>query len=232
MLSVRSTFGSLLVLASTVFLGGCPLLSKSTASSTSSPATLTVVQGNGQSAQAGRALPAPIILRVLDDNGRAIAKQVATLVVASGGGSVSPATVVSDSSGEFKLNWTLGSVNPVQTLLATVNGSIGVNVGATAIFPTQIVLAQGQLQTGKVSAVLKNDIVIRVVGPANQPMIGIAVTFSVTEGGGGISPQSGVTNSLGEFATKWTLGASAGSNALVVTAGDLSILNVKAIATP
>lgn len=231
--SVRSTLGAALVLASTLFLGGCQLLSKTTATSAaSSPATLTVVQGNGQSVQAGKTLPVAIVLRVVDDNGRGVAKQSATLVVSAGGGTVSPATVVSDSSGEMKLNWTLGTANPTQTLLATVNGTIGVTVSATAIFPAQIIVAQGQLQTGKVAAVLKNDIVLRVVGPANQPMVGVPVTLTVTEGGGGISPQSGVTNALGEFSTKWTLGAAAGSNSLVATAGDLPIANVKAIAIP
>lgn len=231
--SVPPSRTNVFVLATTVLLGGCTLLSKATATSaTASASSLMVVQGNGQSAQAGKTLPGAIVLRVLDENGRGVPKQVATLVVTAGGGTVNPATVVSDSSGEMKLNWTLGSANPSQSLVATLNGTIGVNVSATAIFPSAVIVAQGQLQSGKVAAVLKNDIVIRVVGASNQPMIGVPVTFTVTEGGGGISPQSGVTNALGEFSTKWTLGAAQGSNSLVVTAGDLPIANVKAIATP
>ena len=231
--SVPPSRTNVFVLATTVLLGGCTLFSKATATSaTASASSLMVVQGNGQSAQAGKTLPGAIVLRVLDENGRGVPKQVATLVVTAGGGTVNPATVVSDSSGEMKLNWTLGSANPSQSLVATLNGTIGVNVSATAIFPSAVIVAQGQLQSGKVAAVLKNDIVIRVVGASNQPMIGVPVTFTVTEGGGGISPQSGVTNALGEFSTKWTLGAAQGSNSLVVTAGDLPIANVKAIATP
>ncbi|MEO8564327.1 MAG: hypothetical protein ABI601_19790, partial [bacterium] len=79
---------------------------------------------------------------------------------------------------------------------------------------------------------LKNDVVIRVVGGANQPMVGIPLTFTVTEGGGGITPQSGVTNANGEIATKWTMGAVAGQNSLVATAGSLPVANVRATATP
>ena len=233
MSSVRSILGPAVALLSALVLGGCTLLSKSTTTSAAStPTTLMVVQGNGQSAQAGKALPGAIVLRIVDENGRGVAKQVATLLVASGGGTVNPATVVSDSSGEMKLNWVLGTASPAQTLSATVNGTIGVGVAATAIFPAQIVVAQGQLQTGKVATVLKNDIVIRVVGPSNQPMSAVPVTFTVTEGGGGISPQSGVTNALGEFTTKWTLGAAAGANSLVATVGELQKANVKAIAIP
>ncbi|MEP6729627.1 MAG: hypothetical protein ABJE10_03260 [bacterium] len=232
MSAVRSTLRAALVLASAALLGGCPFMSSTATPAVSTPSSIAVAQGNGQSAQAGKALPSAIVLRVVDENGHGVAKQIATLVVTIGGGTLSPATVVSDTLGEMRFVWTLGQAGPAQSLLATVNGTISVSVGATAIFPAQVIIAQGQLQSGKVATALKNDIVIRVVGPANQPMIGVAVAFTVTGGAGGITPQSGVTNALGELSTKWTLGAAAGSNTLVATAGQLPIATINATATP
>jgi hypothetical protein len=41
-----------------------------------------------------------------------------------------------------------------------------------------------------------------------------------------------VTNALGELSTKWTMGASAGSNAIVASSGDLPSVTVNATATP
>ncbi|CAN5234980.1 hypothetical protein BH09GEM1_BH09GEM1_11910 [soil metagenome] len=228
----RSTRRSALILASALSLGGCPLISSTATIPAAPPASLAVVQGNGQNAQAGKALPGAIVLRVVDANGRGVAKLPAAFVVTAGGGTVSPATAVSDSLGEVRVIWTLGQASPAQALMATVNATILLTVNATAIFPSQIIIAQGQLQSGKVATVLKNDIVLRVVGPSNQPMVGIPLTLTVTEGGGAIAPPSGVTNALGEFSTKWTLGAVAGSNALEATAGQLPTASIKAIATP
>jgi hypothetical protein len=91
---------------------------------------------------------------------------------------------------------------------------------------------QGASQSAKVATALKNDVVVRVVGPGNVPMVGVTVSFRVTEGGGAISPQSAATNALGEVAAKWTLGAVAGQNTVIAGAGDLATVSVRATATP
>ncbi|MEO8563892.1 MAG: hypothetical protein ABI601_17565, partial [bacterium] len=168
---LRSALRSALATSSALLLGGCPLVKGTEPTVTATPVGITVVQGNGQSAQAGRALPVAIVLRVVDDKGRGVPKQAATLIVASGGGTISPATVVSDSLGEMKLTWTLGQTTVVQTVMATLDGTQGALVAATAVFPALVLVAQGQSQSGKVATALKNDVVIRVVGGANQPMV-------------------------------------------------------------
>lgn len=228
----RTFFRVALTLTSTLALGGCPLIPTAASSTSASAASVAVVQGDNQIAQAGRALPTAIVLRVLDENGHGVAKQTATIVVTSGGGTVTPATVVSDSSGELKLNWTLGSASATQQLLATIKDGVIANLVATAVFPNTIVLAQGGAQTGKIATALKNDVVIRIVGANNQPMIGVPVSLSVAIGGGALSVPSGVTNSLGEFSTKWTLGAVAGPNLLVASSGTLAQISIVATATP
>jgi hypothetical protein len=92
------------------------------------------------------------------------------------------------------------------------------------------VVAQGANQTAKPAGALANPILIRVLGPNNVPMKGITVAFQVTQGGGLISPASGLTNALGEVQAKWTLGPVAGTNALVVSSGSLQSLTILAVA--
>ncbi|MEO8623693.1 MAG: hypothetical protein ABI625_21620 [bacterium] len=229
---IRSKLSIPFLLAGSLLLGGCPFMASPTAVVVTTPAAMTVVQGNGQTAQAGRLLATMIVLRVVDANGHGVAKQVATFVVAAGGGSVDPATAATDSSGEVRVKWTLGSASPLQSLVAKVNETIGATINATGTFPTDIVVAQGAGQSGKIVTVLKNDIVIRVVGAGNAPMIGIPVSFKVTAGGGGLSPQSGVTNAQGELATKWTMGSAAGVNSIDVSSGNLTPATVSATALP
>lgn len=232
MLRPRTLVRSTLFAGLCIPLFGCPLSKTPTEAVVSKIETVTVVQGNGQTAQAGRLLATPIILRVVDANGKGVAKQVATFVVVAGGGAVDAGTVVSDTTGEMRVKWTLGASGAAQTLMATLAGTVSVTVGATALFPATIIVAQGVGQTAKIVTVLKNDVVVRVVGPNNTPMIGIPVTFTVTAGGGGLSPQSGVTNALGELSTKWTLGSAAGSNTISVSSGSLPSITVGATATP
>jgi hypothetical protein len=197
-----------------------------------SVAAVTLVQGDAQSAQAGRTLATPIVLRLTDAKGKPVLRQAVTLVVASGGGTVDPATAVSDSSGELKVKWTLGTAGVNQTISASVDTVTPVVVKATAIFPATLVVAQGASQSAKVATPLKNDVVVRVQGANGVPMVGIPVTFRVTAGGGAITPQSGTTNSAGEVAAKWTLGATAGANSVIAESGTLAPVTISATATP
>ena len=192
----------------------------------------TVVQGDKQVAQAGVLLPVPIVLRVIDANGDAIPGVNIVFAVAAGGGTVTPASVVSDANGEVTVKWTLGTATPVQTLLASSGDKTPVMMFATGLFPAQIIAAQGNNQTGKQGQALPNNVVIRVTGDNNIPLTGIPVQFQVTSGGGAISPQTALTNAFGEVTVKWTLGTVVGFNAATATASTLSPVQLSATATP
>lgn len=206
--------------------------SKTATDSGSTAAALALVQGGNQLVQGGKELPNPIVVRVLGANGLPAVGVPVGFIVASGGGSVNPGSALSDGNGEVKTKWTLGPTQPEQVLRATVAVLEPLNVTATAIVPTDLILAQGNNQVARVSSVLPSSIVVRVVGLANTPMSGIPVQFQVTAGGGIISPQSAMTNALGEVTVKWTLGSQPGSNSVVATSLSLSPIVVSATATP
>ena len=210
-------------------LAGC---SQPPTAVTQFPAAVTIVQGNLQSAQAGVLLPTAVVLRVIDLNGAGIGKTPVTLWIGGGGGSVSPASSITDDKGEITAKWTLGPGVATQTLFAKAPGVDSVMVQATGILPTDIIVAQGNNQSAKVTSALTNSVVVRVVGPGNQAMIGITVGIQITGGGGAITPQSAVTNALGEVTLKWTMGAATGPNSATVSALTLPPVTLNATATP
>ncbi|MBC7896041.1 MAG: hypothetical protein H7066_11560 [Cytophagaceae bacterium] len=196
------------------------------------PASLVLVQGNLQSVQGGLELPNPVVVRLLDAEGKPVEGVAVGFSVMNGGGSVTPGSVVSDESGEARTKWVLGAAEVNQTLTAKAPALDPLNIAAIALLPTDLLIAQGNNQAAKPSAPLPNAIVIRVVGPNNAPMKNIAVAFQVITGGGLISPQSGLTNAQGEVTARWTLGTSPGGQLLAVSSGNLQPIAINAAANP
>ncbi len=195
-------------------------------------AALVIVQGEGQAAQAGRALPTPIILRAVDSLGNGIEGRTISLVIGSGGGSVTPTAAESNDLGEISAAWTLGPGATSQSLVATASGLQPTIVNATGLVPTQVVIVQGNNQTARAAAALATQIVIRVLGAGNVPMVGIPVAFQVTAGGGSFTPQTMNTNATGEVTVRWTLGAVAGANSASVQVTTLDPVVLSATGTP
>ena len=99
------------------------------------PAILVVAGGNGQTADAGSRLPASIVVGLVDRYGNpSPASGVSVTFAATGGGSASPSSGVTDAAGYFYTSWTLGSGAGTQTLTASsAYGSA--SVSATALAP-------------------------------------------------------------------------------------------------
>lgn len=211
-----------------VSVGGC----KKAATAPQSVSALTLVSGGLQTRQAGRLLKSPLVFRVTDDGGKGVSGVAITFVVVQGGGSVDSASIRTDNNGEARVKWTLGTASTAQMVEATVSGVEPLQVPAVAILPSDIVVAQGNNQSAKVGQALTNSIVVRVLGGTNVPMDSINVTFSITGGGGAISPQSVLTNAFGEATVKWTMGPVAGTNTASVRAASIDPVTLTATGTP
>jgi Bacterial Ig-like domain (group 1) len=216
------------VLATTACAGA---LGGTTATNDKAAASLVLVQGGDQSGQAGRDLPNPVVLRVLNAAGEGVEGVTVTLSISAGGGAITPPSDTTDAHGEFRAKWTLGPGAVVQSILASAPGVVPITVGAIGLLPTQIVLAQGNNQSAKTGTALTNSIIVRVVGANNTPMQGVTVGFQVLSGGGGMSPATVVTNALGEASTKWTVGT-VGAQSASASAGSLPAVSISATATP
>ena len=87
-----------------------------------SPAIMSKVSGEGQSATVGTTLPAPIVVDITDRFGNLIAGVEITFTVTSGGGSVANSIATTDGLGQARATWTLGTPAAGQTLEATSPG--------------------------------------------------------------------------------------------------------------
>jgi hypothetical protein len=193
--------------------------------------TLTIVSGNLQIRQAGRALRSPLVFRATSASGAGVAGAAIRLVIVQGGGAVDSASIRTDANGEARVKWTLGP-EAANALLASIPGVEPLRVTAAGILPSDIVIAQGNNQSARVSVALLNSVVIRVLGANNTPMDSVNVTFQITSGGGAISPQSILTNASGEATVKWTMGPLAGTNTALVRASTIDPVTITATGTP
>ncbi|MBA2686920.1 MAG: hypothetical protein H0U64_02355 [Gemmatimonadaceae bacterium] len=90
--------------------------------------------GNNQAATAGRGIRSDITMRVVDASGNAFPNATITLA-AGNGGSVSPSSIVTNSSGVAIIRgWTLGPATGAQTLSArVVTGPVNPTITVSAI---------------------------------------------------------------------------------------------------
>lgn len=96
------------------------------------PTDITIAQGNNQTAKPSTALPVQLILRVTGGNNVPMPNQTVAFTITSGGGSIAPASAVTNALGEVTVRWTLGPSLGAQLATATA-GTVGpITISATA----------------------------------------------------------------------------------------------------
>ncbi len=215
-------FGALLLIGISISISSCE--KKDPPEPDPEASSMQSVSGNSQSAELGHALTNPIEVVVKDKDGKVFSGTTVSFAVTEG--SVSPATAKTDASGKAKTSWTLGNTEGTQTLIVTafkadgttkLTGSpITFTATATQKKATSIELFAGEDQTADVGTVLANSIKILMKDQNGDAFAGAAVNFAVTEGS--VSSASEITDANGNASVSWTLGSTAGTQALTVTA--------------
>jgi uncharacterized protein YjdB len=90
-----------------------------------------ILSGDQQVAVVASALPAPLVARALDAQGRAVARAPVEWTVAAGGGTVSPLAATTDENGEARATWTVGESAGAHGAQIRI-GAITAVFGATA----------------------------------------------------------------------------------------------------
>jgi len=197
-----------------------------TLQATTAPASqLRVSSGNNQNGTAGAALPATLVVEVVDAVNNPKAGVPVTFTVASGGGSLSTATVLSNASGTASVTWTLGTTAGAQTVVATSPGLPAVTFTAlgAADAPTAIAIVSGNNQVASPGVALGQPLRVRLTDRFGNGVPGVPVTFSVGAADGSISPPSSLTNADGIAQGTWTLGPAGGLKLAGAAAGALSV---------
>lgn len=185
--------------------------------------------GDNQVGGVGLPLPIDPTVRVLDANDNPVgAGTRVTFAVTTGGGAINGASMVqTNAAGLAMLEvWVLGGTPGANAVTASSNGLAGspVTFNATAIqslATMQVNAGNGQVATAGSAVVTPPSVFVR--DGFGNPMPNIAVTFSVTGGGGAVAPVGAVmTNALGVATlTTWTLGTTVGPNTLQATAAGI-----------
>ncbi len=102
-------------------------------------------------------------------------------------------------------------------LAAGCDGSTTPGQGAAAL-----VKLAGDGQAATTGSALAESLVVRVVDGGGQGVSGIAVTWSVTAGGGTLGPGAATSDAAGRAAARWTLG-SVGVNGAQASAAGFSV---------
>jgi hypothetical protein len=77
-----------------------------------------------------------------------------------------------------------------------------------------VAVVQGNNQVAPGGQALADSLVVRVTDPQNRPVAQLRVAFVVMAGGGTAAPDTAVTDNDGHAASRWTLGTTAGAQAV------------------
>ena len=86
--------------------------------------------------------------------------------------------------------------------------------------PASLEILSGNGQSAVVGTELPEPLVARALDANGNPVSGVVINFVVTQGGGSIFAGSNSTNANGEVRERWTLGTTAGEQAVEARAVD------------
>ena len=183
--------------------------------------TVAKVSGDSQVADAGTALPAPLVVIVTDDKGAPVSGQTVTWSV-SGGGSVTPGASTG-ADGKASATRTLGPNAGIQTTSAKVGS------GTPFVF-TNISHIQGATQIQASGGNTQNDTVLSTLAPysvlvedeQNVPVQNVTVNWTVNSGGGQVAAGTSQTNVGGIAQITATLGSAAGAQVVQASVAGLA----------
>jgi hypothetical protein len=221
-----------LALLSSVINVGCG--GDSTAPAYGPPTTYTKQAGDGGTGVVATvATPTPV-LHVADAEGRAVPNVEVVFSVASGGGSVTGGTVVTNAEGNATVgSWTLGTTAGANTLNATSNGQVRAIFSrtATAGAAATITKVVGDLQTSSQGNLVLIRPSVRVRDAHGNNVQGAAVTFAVASGGGTMTGETQATDASGVATIgSWRMGTS-GTNTLTASVAGAPTVTFSATAT-
>src|SRR5437899_1605471 len=175
------------------------------------PATMSKFSGDNLTGQVSTALQTPHVVLIADAHGNPVPGVSVTWAAATGGGSVQPVVSTTDHNGLASTVRTLGAGAGTQTTTATAtlaggSSTVTFNVNATVGGATQMTIESGDAQVDTVGQTLPVALAVRVIDQFNNPVAGVPIGWTVTDGGGTVNPPSSTTNASGIATTSWTLG--------------------------
>ncbi len=189
------------------------------------PSSVAAVDTTTQVGAVNAAVAVRPSVRILDSFGNGVAGVSVVFTVASGGGSLTGATVTTDSLGVATVgSWTLGQAAGLNTLSTTVAGqTVTFRARATAGAARTLSIVAGNAQTTSVGTAVDVAPAVRVFDAFDNPVIGATVTFAPLAGNGTVTGGTVTTDSTGRATVgTWTLGTTVGTQTLRASIGEVT----------
>jgi uncharacterized protein (TIGR03437 family) len=188
------------------------------------PGAVKITQGNNQTGNPNQRLPQALVVQVTDAFGNTLsAVPVTWQVLTQGGATLSNVSSATDANGNASALATLGSVAGNVQVKVTA-GSVSATFTLKVNIPTAgIQKVSGDAQTALISTAFGAPLVVKVVDAQGSPVLGAAVTFTVTSGSAALSSPSVNTDAFGQASTNVTAGAVAGSITITAATSGFSV---------
>jgi hypothetical protein len=171
-------------------------------------ASVVKLSGDGQTAEVGTALANSLRVRVQLADGRPVPGAPVSWSV-TGGGSLSPASGVTDADGVAAVAWTLGDAPGAAAATAQVGEASSVFTATAVQLPRNVrplgTPVSARQLVGGAHSVLEDSLGISVADRFGRPIAGAEVSWNVS--GGSVSSPVSVTDAAGIARVRWTLGA-------------------------
>ncbi|MGH7591089.1 MAG: hypothetical protein ACREL2_06585, partial [Gemmatimonadales bacterium] len=154
---------------------------------TAAAANIVLANGGGQIDTVGKTLPQPFVVFVSDARAHLVAGARVVWTAAHGGGSFTPDTAFTDSTGHAQTTYTVGTLAGIDSLVATLPcGACTATVTVTALAgaPAVIAIQSGNAQSDTAKGTLPVPLVATVTDAHANPVASAKVIWSVQSGGG------------------------------------------------
>ena len=223
---------SLLALSAAVAIAACSSDGGSTGSTggvtpppTATTPSISIDSGFAdRTAVVGTTVPAHVHVAV---NGVPTAGITVTWSTSTGGGTVNPATSVSDATGLATTQWTLNDTVRVSTLTAAVVNATSVSLLMTTIGGTPAAFKKISADSTAVVAGASTLLTVRVTDKSGNPVGGSTVTW--TTSGGALTTSATTTGSSGNGQVVFSTDATPKSYTVTATAAGLGVLTFKGV---
>ena len=157
--------------------------------------------------------------QVRDQNGQTMTGQSVTW-------SSSSTSVATVSSGGLATAVAVGTTT-ISASAGSVSGTASLTVRQV---PASFEIVSGDGQTGEVGTILPESLRVKLSDSNGNPIEGIAVTWTVSSGGGTLSAAEVDTDEEGIAEVQWTLGTTPGENAVTASVEGMDALTLTATA--
>jgi len=200
------------------------------ATGVNTPATrIELVSGNDQSAMSGTVLPQPLVVKVVDNEGRAVWNHSVSFQVDLGDGTIDgqsskliKTNEFGQASVQFQLSFELG-MNIVRAIAEGLSGSpVTFVVNGTSGKAAMIRLVSGDVQQAVIGGSLPQPLIVKITDLNGNGVAGQEVLFSVVRGDATVpDAQPRTSDSRGLASCQLQLGNQAGKVVVEASAGDL-----------